>query len=75
MAMNQRFLNKIKKLGLILMVGISVSACGLGTEKWKEELQLSDGRVIVIERETLRESGGDEWASNPSGTKPNEYFI
>ncbi len=43
--------------------------------KWVEEVQLSDGRIIVIERETLREGGGDEWVSNRSGTKPKEYRI
>ncbi|NVN90381.1 MAG: hypothetical protein HXX11_07220 [Desulfuromonadales bacterium] len=46
-----------------------------GTEKWKEEVPLSNGRVIVVERETLREGGGGEWASNRSGTKPKEYRI
>jgi hypothetical protein len=25
--------------------------------------------------ETIRERGGDEWASNGSGTKPKEYHI
>lgn len=61
------------------MVGMSMSACAglfdLGGESWKEEVQLSDGRVIVIERETIREAGGDEWASNRSGTKDKEYKL
>ena len=51
-----------------------MSACS-GTEKWKEEVQLSDGEIIVIDRETLREGGGDEWASNRSGSKPKEYRV
>ena len=68
-------LKRISKLGLILMMGIGMSACGAGTEKWKEEVQLSDGKVIIIDRETIREMGGDEWASNSSGTKPKEYHI
>lgn len=46
-----------------------------GTEKWKEEVQLSDGRIIVVERETLRERGGGEIASNRSGSKPKEHRI
>lgn len=46
-----------------------------GSEKWKEEVQLNDGRIIVIDRETIRESGGDEWAFNRTGTKPKEYRI
>lgn len=46
-----------------------------GTETRQEEVQLSDGRVIVVERETLSERGGAEWASNSRGTKPKEYRI
>jgi hypothetical protein len=37
-----------------------MSVCSSGSEKWKEEVQLSDGRIIVVERETIRERGGDE---------------
>lgn len=65
---------------LLLILGVSMNTdagwFGFGgTESWKEEVQLSDGRVIVVERETLRERGGDEWASNRSGSKPKEYRI
>lgn len=60
----------------LLLLGVGMSSCGLlgigETVKWKEEVQLSDGQVIVIERETQHESGGDEWASNRRGTKPKE---
>lgn len=68
-------------IGLILILGVSMNAeagfFGLfgGSEKWKEEVQLSDGRVIVVERELISEAGGDEWASNRSGSKPKEYRI
>lgn len=67
-------LQRIAKLGLILMMGVSLSACS-SDQKWKEEVKLSDGRVIVVERELLTESGGDEWALNRSGSKPKEYQI
>ena len=60
-------------LFLTLVVGISMSACS--KTSWKEEVQLSDGRMIVVERKTLREGGGDEWAFNRSGTRPKEYLI
>lgn len=70
----QILLRRIAKLGFILMMGGSMSACS-GTEKWKEEVQLSDGRVIVVERELLTEGGGDEWAINWSGVKPKEYRV
>ena len=57
----------------------SINACGFlgfgGTEKWKEEVKLSDGRIIVIERKIVNESGGGEWASNRSGLKPKDYYI
>lgn len=70
-----QWLKRITKLGLLLMMGVSMSACGSGSEKWKEEVQLSDGRIIVVEREMVREGGGDEWASNRGGSKPKEYRI
>lgn len=79
MRTNHWLLTQITKFGLLLMMGISMNAdarlLGFGGDSWKEEVQLSDGRVIVIERETIRESGGDEWAFNRSGTKPKEYRI
>lgn len=64
----------------ILILGVtSMTACGFlgfgGTEKWKEEVQLSDGRIIVVEREMLTEGGGGEWVSNRSGRKPKEDRI
>jgi hypothetical protein len=68
-------LKAFKTIGLGLVLGISVTACGAGSEKWKEEVKLSDGRVIVIERELILESGGDEWAANRNGSKPKEYRI
>ncbi|MFH1021354.1 MAG: hypothetical protein V1782_12220 [Pseudomonadota bacterium] len=63
----------------ILIMGTSMNAFGFlgfgGTEKWKEEVQLNDGRIIVVERETLHERGGGEIVSNRSGTKPKERRI
>ncbi len=64
---------------ILTLVVTNMTACGfLGfgrTEKWKEEVKLSDGRVIVVDREIINEMGGDEWASNRSGLKPKEYHI
>ncbi len=67
----------IKKLCVagFMLVLIATSACGARTEKWKEEVQLSDGTVIVVERETLREAGGDELTLNSSGSKPKEHRM
>jgi hypothetical protein len=62
---------------LIGITGIILTGCFWfpKTEKWKEEVQLSDGKVIVVERATLRERGGGEIVSNRSGTKPKEYHL
>lgn len=68
-------LNVFKAIGLAMALGVSMSACGSGSEEWKEEVQLSDGRVIVVERETIHERGGNEWAHNRSGSKPKERRI
>lgn len=57
------------------MMVVNMSACGFGSLAWDEEVQLRDGKVIVIERELIYEAGGDEWVTNRSGTKPKEYRI
>ena len=75
MRANLLWLKRIAGLGLVLMLGASMSACGFGSEKWKEEVQFSDGKIIVVEREMVRKGGGDEWASNRSGSMPKEYRI
>lgn len=69
------WLKAFKTISLTLILGASLTACGSGSEKWKEEVQLSDGKVIVVERELVLESGGDEWASNRRGVKPKERYI
>lgn len=56
MKANHLWLKKITKLGLILMMGVSMSAdAGLfglfgHTMSWKEEVLLHDGQIIVAER-------------------------
>lgn len=79
--MNFGMKNTLMRLTLLaLILGASMSALagwfGFGrSEKWKEEVLLSNGQIIVIEREQINEGGGDEWAFNRSGTKPKEYLI
>lgn len=68
-------LKAFKTIGLTLILGVSMTACGAGSIKWKEEVQLRDGKVIVVERELVLEAGGDEWASNRKGVKPKERYI
>lgn len=64
-------------IAICLLASMTANAglFGVGSERWKEEVQLSEGRVIVVDRELINEAGGDEWALNRSGTKPKEYRI
>lgn len=53
MSMLNKTLKCIAKHGLLLMMGLSMSACaGLSghSKGWKEEVELHDGRVLVVER-------------------------
>jgi hypothetical protein len=42
-------LRVFKTIGLVLALGVSMSACS-ATKSWKEEVPLHDGRKIVVER-------------------------
>ncbi|HGJ9314913.1 TPA: hypothetical protein ACRMK9_000133 [Pseudomonas aeruginosa] len=79
MDMNRPWTSGVVRFWLLLMVGISVSACAMlfdsGNSDWEEEVLLSDGRVIVVERETIYVPGGDEYVFNRSGIKADEYRI
>jgi len=41
------WLKQIAKLGLLMMMGVSMSAC---SKSWKEEVRLHDGSKIIVER-------------------------
>jgi hypothetical protein len=64
----------VSRLLKFLAVLILLAGCAK-TVTWQEEVKLSDGRVIVVERETIRVSGGDELAHGGSGTTPKERRI
>lgn len=59
----------------LMILGGGLSGCTGSSTKWKEEVQLSDGRVIVVEREAIYVGGGDEWAFNRGGSKIDGYRI
>ena len=44
-------LKRIAKLGLLLMMGVSMSAC---SKDWKEEVLLDDGSKLIVERSVER---------------------
>ena len=48
MRANHPWLKRVMKLGLFLMMGVSMSACS--TTSWKEEVLLHDGSKIVVKR-------------------------
>jgi hypothetical protein len=73
--MLKRKLNLASAIWLVVATGVSMNACGSNDQKWGEEVRLSDGRIIVVEREIRMERGGDEWAYNREGVKPREYRI
>jgi hypothetical protein len=49
MRINQPWLKLITKLGLLLMMGVSMNGCS-ATMSWKEEVLLHDGGKIIAER-------------------------
>ena len=62
-------------VGTIALWTLFFRACTPQDVTWKEEVQLSDGKIIVVEREAIYVAGGAEWASNSSGSKIDEYHI
>lgn len=62
-------------VALTLSVGDMSGCTGTSDISWNEEVQTSDGRVIVVEREAIYGGGGDEWASNRGGGKIDEERI
>ena len=59
---------QIAKLGLLLMMGVTMSAdaglFGLGGTSWKEEVLLYDDQKIIVER-TAKRHGGHEIGQRP----------
>jgi hypothetical protein len=49
MSLHHSLLKRITQLGLVLMMGVSMSSCASNEYKtWQEEVKLNDGRVIVV---------------------------
>jgi hypothetical protein len=63
MSKQNEMMTKFAKLGLILMMGVSMSACS-SSDTWKEEVLLHDGSKIVVER-TQHFGGNHEFIQRP----------
>lgn len=72
MSTHQLWLQQITKLGLILMLGVSLSACG--GDSWKEEVLLHDGGKIIVERYVDR-GGRSEIGQRPPIKKESLSFT
>ncbi len=74
----QLWLRQIAKLGLLLMMGVSMSAnaglFGLGGDSWKEEVLLHDGTKIIMDRSVER-GGRHEIGQKPPYKKQSLSFT
>ena len=68
MKANHLWLKQITKLGLLLMIGVSMSAdaglFGFGGTNWKEEVLLHDGSKIIVDR-SVEHGGRHEIGQKP----------
>ncbi len=78
MKANHPWLKQITKLGLSLMMGVSMSAgaglFGLGGTSWKEEVLLHDGSKIIVERSVDR-GGRHEIGQKPPYKEQSLVFT
>ncbi len=78
MRTHQLWLKRITKLGLIFMIGASMSAdaglFGFGGTSWKEEVLLHDGSKIIVERNVER-GRGHEIGQQPPIKNQNLSFT
>ena len=54
--MSNGLLRVCKTIGLMLALGVSMSACATSTFTWKEEVLLHDGRKMIVERSDIYDS-------------------
>lgn len=78
MSNGHSLLKAFKTIGLILTLGVSMSAdaglFGLGGTSWKEEVLLHDGSKIVVERSVER-GGRHEIGQEPPYKEQSLVFI
>ncbi len=65
----------IKQLLVLLLAGALLVKCFVYLpDNWQEEVKLSDGRIIVIDRVLLRQGGGQEFI-HLSNSRPKEFRL
>jgi hypothetical protein len=68
-------LGKLKTLGWLLTMGVSLSACAMGGKiSWKEEVLLQDGSKIIVERSVER-GGRHEIGQKPPYKEQSMSFT
>lgn len=69
-------LRACRTTGLILTLGVSMSACGTSTTTWKEEVLLHDGSKLVVDRwQTTDPSASREIGQPPSRVEEGTKFV
>jgi len=53
------WLKTFKTIGFVLMLGASLTTCGMGRSSWKEEVLLHDGSKIIINRSQVHGGRGE----------------
>jgi hypothetical protein len=48
-------------LKCLILASLALSGCAAGDTHWQEEVQLTNGSVMVVSRHVLYENGGGEW--------------
>lgn len=64
MSNGQSLLKVLTTIGLVLTLGVNMSACATSTFKWKEEVLLHDGSKIIVTR-TVERGGRHEIGQEP----------
>ena len=73
MKANNTFFKQIAKLGLLLMMTLSMSACSK-TSSWKEEVLLHDGSKIIVDR-IVGQGGRHEIGQQPPIKEQSLTFM
>ena len=71
---SMNWLKTFKTIGLALILGASLTACGAGKSSWKEEVLLHDGSKIIVER-SVKRGGRHEIGQKPGYKEQSLTFT